>query len=149
MPWAMHEPASLEETQARLTVRAESFANREEFAYTIFNGAETEVFGAAGLHRRAEADCLEIGYWIRSDQIDQGFATEATRALSISGLQMTGISRVQIDCDPRNLRSIRVPEKLGYRLVQRQVGNKLTPAGEPRDTLVFELSEVTQIPSLG
>jgi RimJ/RimL family protein N-acetyltransferase len=141
MPWAMHEPASLEETKARLANQTKSFADGDDFTYTIFNRAETEVYGGVGLHRRAELDCLELGYWIRGDQIGKGLATEAARALSLVALRVPGITRVQIDCDPRNQRSIRVAEKLGCRLVERRERNKLTPKGEPRDTLVFEIAK--------
>lgn len=97
------------------------------------------MLGGAGLHRRAEADCLEIGYWIRADRVGRGYATEAARALSIAALETPGIYRVQIDCDPRNERSIRIPEKLGYRLLELRTANKVTPMGQPRDTMVFEL----------
>ena len=138
MPWAMHEPVSLEDTRNRLVLRAKTFSDGEEFTYSIFNRAETEVYGGVGLHRRAEADCLELGYWIRVDRIGQGLATEAARALAAVALALPGITRVQIDCDPRNQRSIRVAEKLGFRFVTRQEADKLTPIGEPRDTLVFE-----------
>jgi len=134
----MHEPVSLEDTRNRLVLRAKTFSDGEEFTYSIFNRAETEVYGGVGLHRRAEADCLELGYWIRVDRIGQGLATEAARALAAVALALPGITRVQIDCDPRNQRSIRVAEKLGFRFVTRQEADKLTPIGEPRDTLVFE-----------
>ena len=145
MPWAMDEPASLEDTRNRLALRAKSFADGEEFSYSIFNRAETEVYGGVGLHRRDEPDCLELGYWIRADQIGQGLATEAARALAIAALELREITRVQIDCDPQNHKSIRVVEKLGFRFVERQKGNKLTPKGGRRDTLVFEISDPTQL----
>jgi RimJ/RimL family protein N-acetyltransferase len=139
MPWAMKEPRSLDQTRELLARGAKRFAEGEDFMYTIFDHDETEVLGGAGLHRRAEVDCLEMGYWIRADLIGRGFATEAARALSIAALETPGISRVQIDCDPRNERSIRIPEKLGYQLLELRTANKVTPTGRPRDTMVFEL----------
>jgi RimJ/RimL family protein N-acetyltransferase len=139
LPWAMKEPSSLDQTRDLLDRGTTRFAEGEDFMYTIFDHDETEVLGGAGLHRRAEADCLEMGYWIRAGRVGRGYATEAARALSIAALETPGICRVQIDCDPRNQRSIRIPEKLGYQLLELRTANKVTPAGQPRDTLVFEL----------
>jgi RimJ/RimL family protein N-acetyltransferase len=139
LPWAMKEPSSIDQTRELLARGARRFAEGEDFMYTIFDQDETEVLGGAGLHRRAETDCLEIGYWIRADQIGKGYATEAARALTAAALAVPGIHRVQIDCDPRNHQSIRIPEKLGYQLLELRTANKLTPTGAPRDTMVFEL----------
>ena len=139
LPWALKEPRSLEETRELVVRGAKQFADGEDFMYTIFDPSETEVLGGAGLHRRVEAGCLEMGYWIRANRIGRGYATEAARALSTVALQISGVDRVQIDCDPRNERSIRIPAKLGYEFLELRVANKVTPAGQPRDTMVFEL----------
>jgi RimJ/RimL family protein N-acetyltransferase len=45
-----------------------------------------------------------------------GHATAASRALTEVALTLPGIERVEIHCDQANLRSQRVPERLGYRL---------------------------------
>jgi RimJ/RimL family protein N-acetyltransferase len=47
------------------------------------------------------------------------------------------LSRVEIRCDPRNTASAAVPRRLGYRHVTTLEANVLTPAGEPRDTMVW------------
>ena len=109
--------------------------------YTIFGSGDSEVYGGAGIHPRVETDCVELGYWIRADQTGKGYATEAVAALTKHALRISGVTRVQIDCDPRNTRSIRVPIKLGFRRLEVRRANKVTPTGEPRDTIVFELTE--------
>lgn len=138
MPWAMHEPRSLAATQEHIKGSLERFDHGEDFSYSIFAPDEQMIFGGIGLHRRSEVDCLELGYWVRADRVRQGYATEAARALTSAALELEGIDRVQIDCDPRNEASARIAKRLGYVLVDHRIGNKVTPRGDPRDTLVFE-----------
>lgn len=138
MPWAMDEPSSLEETRRRLRTYAAQFDAGDDFVFGIFTQDETEVVGGSGLHPRIGTGALEIGYWIRASRTGHGFATEAAEALTVAGLAMPGIDRIQIHCDPRNTASRRVPEKLGYRLVETRHADRETPDGAPRDTAVFE-----------
>jgi RimJ/RimL family protein N-acetyltransferase len=139
MPWAMDEPKSLEETYELLRGFEAAFEAGEDFKYGIFKKDESEVIGESGLHPRIGAGGLEIGYWVRVDRTRMGYATEIARALTEVGLNADGIERVQIHCDPENVGSRRVPEKLPYRLVETRIEDKRTPEGEPRDTMVFEI----------
>ncbi len=139
MPWAMTEPSSLEETCERLRGYRASFEAGDDFTYGIFTRDEAEVVGGTGLHPRIGEGGLEIGYWIRADRIGQGLATEAARALTEVGLAAPGVDRIQILCDPENAASRRVPEKLGFRLIETRMGDTHGPDGDLRDTVVFEL----------
>jgi RimJ/RimL family protein N-acetyltransferase len=98
------------------------------------------VVGGSGLHARIVEGGLELGYWIRVSQTRRGYATEVARALTTAGFEVPGVVRVEVHCDPRNLFSRRIPERLGYRLVETRRADRLTPAGEPRDTAVFEMT---------
>lgn len=141
MPWAMSEPASLEETESRLAGYGEAFDGGTDFVYGIFDARESIVIGGTGLHTRVAVDGLEIGYWVRANQTRRGYATEVVRALTTAGLGVAGIARVEIHCDPSNAISRRIPERLGYRLVETRRADKLTPDGQPRDTAVFEMTQ--------
>ena len=147
LPWAMKEPSTLEDTRERLARGRARFEAGEDFQYAVFTPAEDRIIGGAGLHRRSGPSSLEIGYWVHTDYVGQGLATEFVRALTLAGLALAGIERIQIDCDPRNSRSRRVPEKLGYRTVDVRRGNKTTPLGEPRDTVVYEITSAAQLTS--
>ena len=140
LPWANLEPADLETTRERLLGFEEAFAAGDNFVYGMFTPDETEVIGGIGLHPRIGAGALEIGYWVRESRINQGYATEATAALTRVGFAVDGIDRLQIHLDPRNLPSRAVPEKLGYRLVLKRVGDSEDSSGKPRDTLVFRMT---------
>jgi len=140
MPWAMSEPVTLEETEARLAGYAKDFDAGADFVYGVFDKLESMVVGGSGLHTRIVQGGLELGYWIRASQTQRGYATELSRALTTAGLEVPDVVRIEIHCDPRNRFSRRIPERLGYRLVETRHADKLTPAGDPRDTAVFEMT---------
>lgn len=140
MPWAMHEPSELLAVEHRLGGFAENFAAGREWLYGIFDPRECEVLGGAGLHPRIEPGGLEIGYWLRSDQAGQGFATEATQSLVRTGIIDLGAEWIEIRCDPGNARSAAIPRRLGFRHTTMLERNTLTPAGESRDTMVWQLT---------
>lgn len=140
MPWAGEEPKTLEETRDLLAGFRERFEAGDDFVYGIFDRGGTEVLGGTGLHPRIGPGALEIGYWIRVDRTGEGLATETARALVEAGSSLPGIERLVIKCDPENGASRRIPEKLGFTLVERIAEDRESLDGEIRDTLVFEIS---------
>ncbi len=139
MPWAMDEPTPLPDLAARLAKFAADFDEGIDRTYGIFTLDEQRLLGGVGLHARTSPGVLEIGYWIRADAVGRGYATEAAGLVTRAALALPGIERVEIRCDPRNVASAAVPRRLGYRYVTTLIGDAVTPAGEPRDTKVFEL----------
>jgi RimJ/RimL family protein N-acetyltransferase len=140
MPWALSEPSEVESIAARLASFRERFGAGKDWTFGVFDPGETEVLGGAGIHRRGAPDALEIGYWIRASVAGQGLGTEAAEALTMVGFVQLGAPRMEIRCDPHNLRSVGVPRRLGYRHLQTLVADTITPAGEPRDTMVWSLT---------
>ncbi|CAN90760.1 acetyltransferase, GNAT family [Sorangium cellulosum So ce56] len=137
MPWAAHEPSSMEATTALLEKFRDDFTEGRDFHYGIFTRDERAVLGGTGLHPRIGPGALEIGYWLRETATRCGYATEAVAGLTRVALEELGVSRVEIRCDPRNTASAAVPRRLGYRHVTTLEANTLTPAGQPRDTMVW------------
>jgi RimJ/RimL family protein N-acetyltransferase len=138
LPWAVHEPTPVEELAIRLEGFAARFKSGGDWGFGLFERASGAVLGSVGLHRREASDALEIGYWLRSDVLGRGFATEAVRAVAELALARAGVARVEIRCDPRNVRSIAVARRAGFRHLTTLVGSSTTPSGEPRDTTVWE-----------
>jgi RimJ/RimL family protein N-acetyltransferase len=116
MPWAYDEPQELQVKVERLRQFRARFDTNQDFVYGIFSADESRVLGGTGLHTRLGPGALEIGYWIHQDFTNRGLATEVSAALTRVAFEVNGVQRVEIHCDPANVRSARVPAKLGYTL---------------------------------
>ena len=140
MPWAADEPTTLEVKRGLLSTFRDEFRHGANFVYGIFD-RDGEVVGGTGLHPRRGPTDLEIGYWIRADRTRHGYATEATAVLTRVAIELVGIERVVILVDPRNVASLGVPRKLGFREEDTLDGVLLPLPGDPenRAGTVFSL----------
>lgn len=141
MPWAMNEPSPVEVLAKRIEGFRASVLDGTDYAVGILIGGQ--AIGGAGLHRRGEADALEIGYWMSKRHTGRGYASEAALALTRLAFTMPHVERVQIRCDPRNAASASVPRKLGFVHIATREADTLTPTGEPRATMVWEISRAS------
>jgi ribosomal-protein-alanine N-acetyltransferase len=89
---------------------------REVFDLAITRKDEGRYLGRAGLHvTRPEHREAMLWFSVRRDLWGQGLATEASAAMLALAFETLGLHRVWGDCDPRNVGSMRVMEKLGMR----------------------------------
>jgi RimJ/RimL family protein N-acetyltransferase len=68
----------------------------EQYVYGMFTPDEHEVVGGTGLHKRVGDAALEIGYWLRADQLRRGLATEAASALTRAAFDICLVERMEI-----------------------------------------------------
>lgn len=139
MPWALDEPKTPDERVELLRRFRGNFDLDRDYVYGIFNLHETQVLGGTGLHTRLGKRALEIGYWIHRAHLNQGLATEAAAALTKVAFELEEVDRVEIHCDPLNVRSAAVPRKLGFTHEATLRRRDRTPEGEPRDTMIWTL----------
>jgi putative acetyltransferase len=112
MPWVADEPRPIAERRRVIeTARAEWAECGDGNYMALLDG---RLVGAAGLHTRQGPGILEIGYWIDSDHVGRGLATEATRLLTEVAAAHPDIETVEIHHDRANTRSARVAAKAGY-----------------------------------
>jgi len=137
MPWAEHEPQSLEDKVALLRQFRGKFDLGQDFTYGIFTPDEEQAVGGTGLHTRIGDDAFEIGYWIRASRAGEGLATESTAALTRVAFELTDVDRIEIRCEPENERSRAIPRKLGYR--EEATLRRRLRHPEPRDVVVYSL----------
>lgn len=139
MPWAHSEPEEIGVKVDRLRRFRGMFDLDQDFIYAIFNSDESRVIGGTGLHPRLGAGAREIGYWIHKEFINQGIATEASAALTRVGFEIDGLDRIEIHCDPANIRSAAVPAKLGYQHEATLRGRLRSSDGDSRDVMIWTL----------
>ncbi len=75
-----------------------------------------KLIGAVGFHA---IDFLNrstsIGYWLDKDHEGQGVMTKSVQALIDYGFHELKLHRIQILCAVNNLRSKKIPERLGFK----------------------------------
>jgi RimJ/RimL family protein N-acetyltransferase len=141
MPWAKDEPQPLEQKIELLRTFRGQFDLGTNFAYGVFEPDESRQLGGAGLHPRGGEGSLEIGYFIRADAVGRGLATEIAAVLTRVGFEQCGLARVDIQVDPVNERSLKIPRKLGY-TEEGRLRRRLDPhEGEAprRDSIMFSM----------
>ncbi len=139
MPWAMSEPTPLQTKVERIRFWRANFDLDKDYVYGIFNQDETSVLGGTGLHTRLGKNVFEIGYWIHADHVNRGLATEIAAALTRVAFALPQTDRVEIHCDPANVRSASVPRKLGYRHEATLRRRAVRSDGQPRDTMIWSI----------
>jgi RimJ/RimL family protein N-acetyltransferase len=139
MPWAKNEPESLEAKMEMLRKFRGNFDLGVDYLFGIFSNDEKQLIGSTGLHTRPGGNAREIGYWINVNCLQQGYATEAVKALVKVGFEIEQLDRIEIRCVPENTRSQRIPKKLGF-LYEGTLKNRTTDKdGNPTDTMIWTL----------
>jgi RimJ/RimL family protein N-acetyltransferase len=141
MPWAQSEPTTIDEKVDLLRTFRGQFDLGTNFVYGVFTPDDARVLGGSGLHPRGGEGSLEIGYWIRAEEIGRGLATELTAVLTRAGIEQAGLDRIDVQVDPRNERSLRIPRKLGF-VEEATLRRRLPPdeeGGVRRDSVLFTL----------
>lgn len=113
MPWIGFEPVSASGREELIAGWIDAWRDGGEAVYGAFDADDVFV-AAAGLHRRAGPECLEIGYWVHLDHVGKGYATEITEALTDAAFTVEGIDRVELHIDQANQASTRVANKLEF-----------------------------------
>ncbi|HKY06501.1 MAG TPA: GNAT family N-acetyltransferase [Blastocatellia bacterium] len=137
--WSSPPLASREEA-ARLLDRIQSnFRERTFFQWGIALREDDKVIGTTTLfhldlgNRRAE-----IGYALGRSHWGRGYIQEALNALFAFAFNDLSLHRLEADVDPRNARSIRTLERLGFQK-EGYMRERWHVAGEIQDALMYGL----------
>ncbi|WP_028568862.1 GNAT family N-acetyltransferase [Salinispora tropica] len=95
----------------------------------LIGAVELRVTAAA--HRRGE-----FGYVLARSAWGQGYATEAAATVLTYAFEQAGLHRVAATCDPANVASRRVLEKIGMKY-EGHLHDYLHIRGEMHDRLLF------------
>jgi RimJ/RimL family protein N-acetyltransferase len=116
-------------------------AEGQRLALAVYLPEADRVIGSAVLKWRSEKDRQgEIGYSLNPEFHGHGYATEAAGAVLELGFGRLGLHRIVAECDPRNVPSWRLMERLGMRREAHFRQNEIFK-GEWGDLFVYALLE--------
>lgn len=111
-PWVPNTK-EVSQTESYIKTGLEQFARNDGFQAGIF--LRGELVGMVGLHYiRWNSERTEIGYWLSENVQGQGIATRTVRALCAHCFDELKLGRVEIRCATANVRSRKIPERLGF-----------------------------------
>lgn len=137
MPWAQTAP-TVAETEAVYRRMAAQWLTRESLGMVLFRKQDGLFVGGSGLHSIDwSVPVMEIGYWLRTSLVGQGYMTEAVRAITAFAWRELRAERLEIRMDSRNTRSAAVAERAGYTREASLRHQARGVDGSLRDTLIY------------
>jgi len=149
---ALYEIFSNPEVARYLAIpRQQSRADTEQFLDSIHEGFRTSSLFQWGVERagRVVGTCTlagldwqnrraEIGFVLARDVWGQGLMPDALTAVIDHAFNDLELHRIEADVDPRNIASLRLLEKLGFRQ-EGYLRERYLKDGEIQDTVFFGL----------
>jgi RimJ/RimL family protein N-acetyltransferase len=115
--------------------------DRTRFVFAIVEKENERLIGAGEFNIRDNRNKTgEIGYIINPDFWGKGIATEVARHLIGFGFKQFQLHRIYATCDPRNIASSKVLEKVGMTLEGRMREDLLIKDGW-RDSSIYSILE--------
>lgn len=112
MPWA-DKTTEEKDTLGFIEFALKSFANGTDFHCGIWY--EGQLAGVIGYHNmNTDIKIGEIGYWLGKEFEGKGIMTKSTAALIRYGFEELGLNKVEIVCAVENVRSQKIPQRLGF-----------------------------------
>jgi len=112
MPWAT-ERYSVEDAREFIRRQIRQYAEDQGFAALIFYRGR--IAGSIGYNNIDWSNRkTDIGYWLGEDFQGRGLMTRSCRALVEHAFRELRLNRVEIYCAVDNVRSRRIPERLGF-----------------------------------
>lgn len=143
MPWATAH-VSIDDSLLYIRRSRAQWILRERLSVGIFDLASGSLLGGSGLERIDwHLRNFEIGYWLTASAEGHGFVQETVQLLTRCAFDMLGANRVHIRMDPRNQRSERVPQRLGFRLEGTLHNVTIDADGVPADRHIYALTPET------
>ena len=109
----------------------------DQYIFGLFDHAD-RYLGVCGIEWVDwKVPSFEVGYWLRTSAVGNGYMSEAVRAIEEKVVIPAGGRRVSIKCDALNSRSAAIPIRLGYSLEGILNNERMSPIGVPQDTMVW------------
>ncbi|MCP4325113.1 MAG: GNAT family N-acetyltransferase [Alteromonadales bacterium] len=135
VPYALTEAESIENTKQAIS----NFENFEdELRYSIIERSTGRFLGVIGLIIRDKTvPYFEIGYWLRSSGVGNGFISEAVKAVETYAFKELNANRLEIKAAENNLKSRSVAQRGKYSFEGILRNDRRLPSGELSGTAVY------------
>lgn len=139
LPW-VNQIRTLEDERTAIADMRSQWSTRKSLIFGIFDHVPRRYLGSSSLEgTNWTIRAFEIGYWIRTSAEGCGYVSEAVQLLTRLAFDRLGASRVEIRADPRNTRSWRVPERLGFHVEGTLRCSRADVDGKPSDRRIYAL----------
>lgn len=130
---------SLEDARANLQTAVDNFnADQNEYKFLIIENSSDALVGCISLFiRDLRIPHLEIGYWIGTDSMGKGYASEACALVRDLAVEFFNAKRIDLTTARRNTRSIKVAERCGFECEAVLSNARVDTAGVVDDTCVY------------
>lgn len=114
-PWA-DKAYTLQDASAFIQRKARAWTEGRAWSFAITRGrdANEQVLGCCDVSRRSDTTALNAGYWLATEHLGRGYATRAVMLLTSTAFQVMGAPSVHIIHDVANIRSSKIPQRLGF-----------------------------------
>ena len=145
MAWA-RGPYGADSAQAFCDASLEALAANREFSTLLVHRHDGRIIGSMGLlNAKWDVPRFEIGYWVHTHYVGQGYCSEGVRGLTRLAFEQLGANRVEITMDDRNRRSWAVAERVGFQLEAVHRHDSRDNQGRLTDTRVYAMLDVGQL----
>ncbi len=116
MTW---DPPGSRDELAHITQRnRDDWRDGKCYIFTICTLQPCIAVGRVGLHKEAEPNTWNIGFWVHPDHWGKGYAPEAARVVLEFGFERLGAARIATAHATWNTRSQGVIRRLGFQFVR-------------------------------
>ena len=137
LPWVAEEQ-TLQSAETRCRKAQANFLLRADLPYLVFNKNTGRLVASAGLHRTDwNLPKTEVGYWVRSSEVGNGYASEAVNVLTHWAFKSLGAQRIELVTDELNTGSRAVAHRCGFHLEGTLHNTMRSPRGELRNTCIY------------
>jgi ribosomal-protein-serine acetyltransferase len=113
LPWLNHME-SVDFIKNFIAGSKKRYADKSEFAFVIV--CNNAIVGRVGVYYIDQQNRIgSIGYWISEEYQGKGLITESCKEIINHSFAYLGLNRLEIKCGTNNLKSIQVPERLGFK----------------------------------
>ena len=145
MPWAV-DPYDFDQAKQFCEAAVRELEAAKEFTAVLVPKRRRRIVGCCSLKARDwKVPRFEIGYWLRTEDVGNGYATEAARAMTELAFRSLAAERVEIRVDDRNRRSYAIPERLGFEWEATLKSHERGTDGELSNTRVYVLFGLSRL----